>query len=108
MSRDDKRRAEWTLTPEFVGEMQSCFRSDAALIRAVDTNTNTWRKIADGGFVKKSVAKEIAEEFIAFLHGYLSGEVPPDSSKYYERPIPGLASKYGGDANCDDLLVKAE
>lgn len=101
----DKRRAEWTLKPDIVSVIEGCFKNTAVLVVAVDTNSNTWKKIFDGEHVKKSVAKEIADTFLSFIEDFANDKVPADSSKYYDKKIVAAAKKLG-DSEADDLLIR--
>jgi len=103
----DKRRAEWTLTDELFEEIEDCFKTTAALVAIVGTNSNTWRKISDDDYVKKSVAKDILHGFFEFLEKYKAGSVAPDSSKYHEKPISTAIENYvDKKVSIDDLLVR--
>lgn len=103
----DKRRAEWTLTDEAFEDIQECFKTTAALVATVDTNSNTWRKISDDDFVKKSVAKDIAHGFLEFLEKFKKGSIALDSAKYHDKPIAAAIEKYiDADLSVDDILER--
>lgn len=90
----DKRKAEWTLKSDLVSDIARCFRSESALVSALDTNTNTWKKIREGDFVKKTVARELYEEFLSFLEKFHKGDSQIDTSKHYERHIQSAVETY--------------
>jgi len=90
----DKRKATWVLTAGVREDVRECFRSEAALFYAMQTNAKTGSSILHGRPVKREKIKEFATLFLEFLKNFESGNISFDSSKFYDEDVRRAAQKY--------------